>query len=475
VNTATFLLTAGLPVVLLIATILFRHAIGTLSLHRLAPYQYAFYFAFMIQGVIGMYLALWGARNHIGFRLVTAEGPYVDATIAVLCGVLFTPIGMIVCAHMFSFRPTRDVPQYLDQPMRPFLSRSDDVMFRTLLVLTMGIAIFAIWLLQDSPLRLSLDPNANAVDLAKARVEYEFADPNSIRIVQNIFGTSLTAVIAYITFAWAVCTRRFRWRLLFAVQLIPVLGIQAISLAKASAAQFALGLMFVYVVTRGRITTQRLLLVTAAISCLLLGSYVAAGTDYKTEGGGVATLLDDDNPVGRTIVGQLAGMPNYFQTFPDQHPFLYGSELQLLALFGERPKTAARISMEALLPDGVMTKTVGMQNTFFTGAAYANFGWVGVLLAPVWVGFVLQGTQLVVTRLEKNPVTVGWGVWVMYQFSKAIGGGFVSEFVANTNVLGTSLIVALIVAVAKCLHDVGGPRRRQHFRPTSLLIESMNK
>jgi hypothetical protein len=136
-------------------------------------------------------------------------------------------------------------------------------------------------------------------------------------------------------------------------------------------------------------------------------------------------------------------LPNYFDIFPAMHGHIGFGALQVLSLFGITPESAAKIAMEVQFPGSVAEATIGVQNTFFVGAAYASFGWLGVVLSPVWVGIVMLLALKFAISLRKSPLGIGTAVWLMYQITRALSGGFISEFTVNTNIIGTLGMVAM--------------------------------
>lgn len=441
-------LTALFPFVLLLGIHLFRGALGTLSFKELTPYSYAFYVVFLMQALVASYIALWGVRFHIGVRSIAGDGPFAKGTVAVIAGFLIVPATMIIVARAARFDPRRDLRRYRAKPAEPLVTRGDSAVFQFFLALTVVTVIVAVYLLVRSPLVALIGGEDDLATLSRARNEYEFSAVGD-RILQSIFGGGLTAVLAYSTFAYALWRKHYKWWILLAVQIGPAVLLQAASLAKSPAAVFALGFVFIYVAVRGRIGLRGW--VTAACVLLMLVSVAYSQVRQKMMPDELSwdEVFGGDNLVGRVLVGQYVGLPNFFDIFPNQHPFLHGSELQALALIGERPKTAARISMEYQFPGSLAANTVGMQNSFFTGAAYANFGWPGVFLAPVWVGLLLQGVQIAAVRARKTPLILGWSVWTMFQFTKGLGGGLMSEFVGNTTVIGTAIIVGVVLVAIR--------------------------
>jgi hypothetical protein len=91
--------------------------------------------------------------------------------------------------------------------------------------------------------------------------------------------------------------------------------------------------------------------------------------------------------VERIFLEPARGLQLYFETYPAIHPFLHGASTGAVAtLFG----------VKGYLPPSVYipNEVLGIENTsypvLFIGEAWADFGYAGIVLASVAVGFLLQ-------------------------------------------------------------------------------------
>jgi len=89
----------------------------------------------------------------------------------------------------------------------------------------------------------------------------------------------------------------------------------------------------------------------------------------------------------RIVVEPARGLQLHFETYPAIHPFLHGTSTGTIAsLLGVKDY----VTPSVYIPNEVL----GIQNTsfpaLFIGEAWADFGYFGVVLASVAVGFLLQ-------------------------------------------------------------------------------------
>lgn len=140
---------------------------------------------------------------------------------------------------------------------------------------------------------------------------------------------------------------------------------------------------------------------------------------------------------------QVAGLPLHFEVFPNRVSFLRGGSFPAWmsnSVFGVEHVRSARVLVQVYNPRGIEAGTAGGINTLFMGEAWANFGWIGFLIAPIVVGTVVQFIHNLLVSLPKTPLSVG--LMGYYMFRLGITGGFVG-FVWNA----TWLVLAVIVMV----------------------------
>lgn len=447
-TTALLVLLASLTV--LVADLVFRRAHGIVSVKRPTPYLLMFYGELMVASVVGATLMLLGFRSHPGLLVVRSEGAYDVTLLLVLWALLAVPLAMLLVNAAVGFKPEKELGAYLRAPTRPLLSRDDTAMLYVFVALTgVAVATTGYVLSRGAPLVTALGGDYGEVLAARGSFSRDFSGSLFLR---NIIGYGLVPVASYAAFAYALHSKAFRWWVLFAVLSICSALLYLADLAKSPLAFYLLSFLFAYVLICGRVRFRTVVLAVGAFLTTVLVMYLALGASEFLRPG----QLLKEGPLGRILVGQIVGLPNYLELFPEVHDYLYGSGVAFLRFLGLEPEQASRIAMRRLTPVGVALGVAGYQNTLFVGAAYANFGWLGVLLAPLWVGAVLQLLLVVVVRLPKTPVVVGWGLYAMMLLTQGLTGGLLSEFLFNTRLAGVTVSVVAVTLSGVVLHIVAG-------------------
>lgn len=105
----------------------------------------------------------------------------------------------------------------------------------------------------------------------------------------------------------------------------------------------------------------------------------------------------------------------------------------------EYSETSARLIMGELFPGAVMEGTAGVMNSLFIAEAWANFGWYGLIISPIYVGFIIQSLFLFFLKSPKTPFFLAF--FVYYSARSSLTGGF-NAYIYNPQVL---LFLGLII------------------------------
>ena len=84
--------------------------------------------------------------------------------------------------------------------------------------------------------------------------------------------------------------------------------------------------------------------------------------------------------------------------------------------------------------------------TFFWGEMYANFGYIGIIIPPLFVGIFLYWFNLQLFRLPMSPLSLSFFIWFIMHF-KSLSFTGLSKFIINVDggIIFFILLVALII------------------------------
>lgn len=80
---------------------------------------------------------------------------------------------------------------------------------------------------------------------------------------------------------------------------------------------------------------------------------------------------------------------------------------------------------------------VGSMPTFFVGELYANFGYLGVIIPPFFIGFFLYGLNLILLKLIITPIFLSFYIQIIIHYTG------LSATSLNKYILDTKMFILL--------------------------------
>ena len=182
---------------------------------------------------------------------------------------------------------------------------------------------------------------------------------------------------------------------------------------------------------------------------------------FKLGGGAVLTLIffyiyfmGSRSPflalksiASRAFSGGVQGAYHYLEFFPAHQGFLMGQSLPNPG--GIFPFEPYRLAVEVMawrFPEFAQSGVVASSPTVYWGEAFANWGFVGVALVPFFVGICIYVVNLIVLRLENNPLKVALLVWLILHYKDLAVTGF-SKFIFDFRLFVVFFVVFFIISI----------------------------
>lgn len=158
------------------------------------------------------------------------------------------------------------------------------------------------------------------------------------------------------------------------------------------------------------------------------------------ETGDVLFLLQ--SMMNRIFIVPVAGLLLTLKYIPAKLDFMWGASFPgwLIGPLGIEHKRSARAIMEVFNPSGVQNGTAGVMNSWFQAEAYANFGFLFALVAPLVVTFLLLFLRKFLALLTPS---VRIAVVAFLFFEIPYFGGFV-DLVWNVKIFAVLFVARLI-------------------------------
>ena len=425
--------------VLVLSFYIFRYAAGTMSLLKLNMISYNYYMQLVIYSFVGATLVALDlsdqyAINHFpnhDFRLMIWE--------IVAYTVLVTGIGMLLFQRFFFHISNKLIRKSLQNFHKEWQKNASQHDFYVLLVFSLvaiaGVA-YTYYYLENLPWLYFIMGAVNEAAEARIKAGRYFA---GIEYIKNIFALALTPILCYISYCYKYKYKSFRFNALFYMLFINTIMILIYNAEKAPILMFFIGLLMLDVLLKGKIKSTYFIVMVALIFLLIVGMYTLLGTEAE----GFESI--NTGPLGRIFQSQISGMYVHFYLFPDIHPFLDGAGLpsSIGSILGfDMYISSARMAAAYMYPSKIADNTIGVINTLFVGEAWANFGWIGVIIAPLIVGAYWNALYvLFIHYLPKHPIFMGFYAYTCMHFP--LTGGFISLFINPGYWALTVLIVVM--------------------------------
>ncbi|WP_338774334.1 O-antigen polymerase [Aeromonas veronii] len=286
---------------------------------------------------------------------------------------------------------------------------------------------------------IALTDGASDAKLARSDMGNSFSGKyHWYKLVMHDLGNLVT----FTSFAIWLMRKRAKDFLFFISAFFYSVFVAIMATEKGPMAWLLIGLFMVYFLIRsnGFIPFKKLIPFTFLIVGLLIISYI-----YFMGAGDVGSALW--SVFSRAFSGSISPAYFYLEFFPEHQEYLLGRTFPNPG--GLMPYEPYRYTIEVmnwLFPDLVGTGVVGTAPTVFWGEAYANFGPLGIPIVAFFMGSLVALVSYFVSKLEINPLTIGFLVWLILIFKDLSNSGF-SGYFYNIYIISVTVFVVTFLSV----------------------------
>lgn len=257
---------------------------------------------------------------------------------------------------------------------------------------------------------------ADAEAIAHFRGSMTHNFPASVHL-KELIGVKISPILSYYFFAKVIRTRDLNSIFFFVLLAVLSCFYMTLNLNKSGLPFYFIGLIITYGIVSIRISKKKVLITGAVGIFLLLGSYAMT---RKTSN--LSSIIS--SIYSRIVYSQASGNYLSLYIFPKVHSHLgftsiskFGKYLGL-----EYSEPASRIMMKEIDPVLVKSGKAGFQVSTFFAEAWANWGIVGLVLSPIYVGFFIKFLIGVIITVRKTYLTCAFLGFVSYSLN--ISSGF---------------------------------------------------
>jgi hypothetical protein len=202
---------------------------------------------------------------------------------------------------------------------------------------------------------------------------------------------------------------------------------------------YLISLLIVYLVVKrgGRLT------LFTAVLCSTIG-LVIVGLMYVYFMGTRNIWYGMASGISRITTGEMGPLYHYLTIFPDQVEYLLGRSFpNPQGIFPFEPYRLTVEVMNIVNPNQEKLGIIGSSPTIFWGEMYANFGYLGILVPPFFVGYVVYAINILIFRLPMSPLVLAIFVWSLMHIRNISSTGLSSYIIDITGLI--MVIFTLIV------------------------------
>lgn len=405
-------------VILLISYKLFSLAAGTISIRYFNTVTYVFYYGIIISTFIGSIICAFDYGQDHWILENAHHQARINAWLAVCYSMVAMPISMILLNNILHIKPRTEFFKYIDKKIEIEISNRK---LRIVLVLSAMTSILSFAYIKHY---------SGSWPLYTALIDHDFASAYEGRIdvrlnfhgiiyIKNLIGLRLIPILSY--FAYVVCIYRKNIfnSSCFLIILISTLLILTYDTQKAPIVFYLIGFLIIHVLVKGAIPWKNIIIFIIVALLLMAILYSAFNA---TTNGALDILLDPRSAMwGRMFISSYAGVPLSFEWFPNvitQPTWQIGIPEFILKIFDMPTTESARLMMLKIHPEG------NLISSYYIAEAWANYGIIGVIIAPLFVGVNVQIIQIFLLKSKKTPLTIAF--YALVTTSWVISSGFVN-------------------------------------------------
>lgn len=423
---------------------LFKIRCGTISIFRPNMMSVIFYYYLILQCVIGAVLIVNGwEKNNWELDAIINNRVRIYGFWAIMYTMIAFPFGMMLAnAFLRKSNISNLFSSYCKKPIQ-IEEKSESKMVKYLLVSLSAISLlcvlYVIRTIGEIGI-LKVFSTDSAAELAGFRIDSGRGFTGNA-FIRGFFAMFLCPLLCYISYGYKLIRNSSFNKFWFYALFVGSILILTSNLEKAPLMMFLIGFLFFRIYRGNYFTKKQLGLIFCVAAVMISLIYVAV---MKTETDQLAVGI-----LNRLTISSVGGLYLDFDIFPDRHPFLgFSSFSKEINTFFCEPhnERSARIAMMFAQPEAVASGQAGVINCLFVGEAWANWGWQGLILSPIYVGFIIQLFYLGLLSLRKTPLLLG--IMVKYTFASSITGG-VNDYLYNTAVRWVVLMTIIILLLSQ--------------------------
>lgn len=229
--------------------------------------------------------------------------------------------------------------------------------------------------------------------------------------------------------------------LVMLIALLASILFATLTLTKASLAFVILGIIFTFALIIKELKTKFVLVSAGIVIVSLSATFVLANN--------ISFLTSLRSIYHRVVYTQSYGNYLSFYIYPDKREHIgLSSTSRLIKKLGfDYRERSSREIMKDIAPNEVAKGTAGYAVSAFFAEAWANFGLLGIIISPIYVGFFIKFLIGFILNFGRNPLTISTVSFLSYKLG--VNQGFNQFLFPRYLILTLCLILGLYLCLTK--------------------------
>jgi hypothetical protein len=419
---------------------MFKALAGSMSLSSLNMISTIYYFNILLLTFFGAYVISEGLGDNPVLDGVTDETKQIGYYFVIYSILAFSAAAIGVMKLLIGKKTSAFVhKKFFQKSIVAPMGRKDGQMRGWLYFLT-GVcflsAVYVTTINGGAPqiLLLSLEDQVGSL---VARVSFEREFPGIIYI-KTIFFEQVTIFLSLVSYCYYLMSRSRKDYFWFLFTFFLSIYSVTFSLSKSQLVVYLSYFIFIRIYSEGPLPMKYISIVLGGLMSILVFLFV------------VVTKMDSEMiliyMLNRLFIDQISGAYLMLEIFPSNY-----SHVGLCSLTNLIPSSvcastepATRLAMQHAFPVGSDQGVMNLLSTYYIGEAWANFGYFGLIVAPIYVGGLIACFYFIILQMRKTPCTIALLAFVSFgtNFSSHFNG-----YLYNMLFLATMVIVMLPLVI----------------------------
>lgn len=421
--------------ILILSAFLFKKAAGTLSILKLNIINMLFYSMLVFQG-IGTCIVAFGFREHYLLKKVLHESSFYKGYIALVIASLLLPLIIMIINKVKNFNIEKEYDKYLKKEV---LKANDTRIFKGILMLTIIGVLAVVYILYYIGYIPLIEMFLGRLDFAVERINISRGFAGN-EYIKNLLGLLMVPFLSYISYAYMRTYKTKKWKIVTLILVICSIILKTSDFSKSPVIMYIAGFILIEIIMN-KISFKKIIAFSSIGAIIIIGSYTAiSGYSGKY-------LSLTNGPLSRTLMTQTGTMFLHFDAFQEKEDYLMGqsfpSEFDIFNKFEKHDIRSGRVVMEKYNKSAVQKGIAGVMNTIYIGEAYANFGFVGVVMSTIWIAIVVGFCVKKLIASKKNPLNIAVYTQISMLLVLCFQGGVIDYFY-NISILFILMIYLIL-------------------------------